>query len=92
MCGQVSSSRSERSQNSEIKVQMAACNSKNMNQRWSLSPTGELKHDKTGLCLDMGEGRPGQEISVEECDGTSRQTWQFDYYEESKEDWRPNIP
>ena len=33
-----------------------------------------------------------QEISVEECDGTSRQTWQFDYYEESKEDWRPNIP
>ena len=92
MCGQVPSSRSERSQEHQIKVQMANCDSKNMNQRWTLSQSGELKHDKTGLCLDMGDGKPGQEVAVTECDGSSRQTWQFDYYEEGREDWRPNIP
>ena len=92
MCGQVASSRSERSEDSDIKVQMTACSDTNMNQRWTLSPTGELKHDKTGLCLDMGRGEPGQEVAVVECDGTSRQTWQFDFYEEGKESWKPMIP
>merc|ERR1711936_444802 len=44
MCGPVSSSRSERSQEYQIKVRMVACNDKNMNQRWTLSQSGELKH------------------------------------------------
>ena len=72
-------------------MQMVACNNKNMNQRWSLGPGGELRHNNTGLCLDMGEGKPGQEVSLTTCDGSHRQVWAFDYYEASKEDWRPNI-
>ena len=54
---------------------MVACNDKNLNQRWTLSPGGELRHNNTGLCLDMGAGSPGQEISVEKCDGSARQVW-----------------
>ena len=70
---------------------MAACDSKNTNQKWTLSPSGELRHNNTGLCLDMGEAKPGQEVSVETCDGSKRQIWMFDYYEQGKEKWNPNI-
>ena len=74
-----------------VKLQMVACNNKNMNQRWTLSPAGELKHDNTGLCLDMGEGKPGQEVLLTKCDGSSRQVWAFDHYEAGKEAWRPAL-
>ena len=74
-----------------VKLQMVACNNKNMNQRWTLSPAGELKHDKTGLCLDMGDGKPGQEVLLIKCDGSSRQVWAFDFYEAGKEAWRPAL-
>ena len=76
----------------QIKVRMVACNSKNSNQRWTLSSSGELKHDNTGLCLDMGEGKAGQEVSAEKCSGSSRQIWEFDFYENGKDDWRPHVP
>ena len=75
----------------EVKVVMAACDDNNMNQRWTLSPEGELRHDKSGLCLDMGEGKPGQEVSMETCDGSVRQVWKFDCYEDSKQHWKPNV-
>ena len=74
-----------------VKLQMVACNNKNMNQRWTLSPAGELKHDNTGLCLDMGDGKPGQEVLLTKCDGSSRQVWAFDFYEAGKEAWRPAL-
>ena len=74
-----------------VKLQMVACNNKNMNQRWTLSPAGELKHDNTGLCLDMGDGKPGQEVLLTQCDGSSRQVWAFDFYEAGKEAWRPAL-
>jgi len=90
MCGQVSSGRSEHS-SGPVKITMAACDSKNTNQKWTLSPSGELRHNNTGLCLDMGEAKPGQEVSVETCDGSKRQIWMFDYYEQGKESWNPNI-
>ena len=31
------------------------------------------------------------QISVEKCDGSDRQIWMFDYYEEGKESWRPDV-
>ena len=74
-----------------VKLQMVACNNKNMNQRWTLSPAGELKHDNTGLCLDMGEGKPGQEVLLTKCDGSSKQVWAFDFYEAGKEAWKPAL-
>ena len=43
----------------QSKVRMAACNEKNQNQRWTLSPTGQLKHHGSLLCLDSGEGSAG---------------------------------
>ena len=75
----------------EVKVVMAACDDNNMNQRWTLSPEGELRHDNSGLCLDMGEGKPDQEVSVGTCDGSVRQVWKFDFYEDSKQHWKPNV-
>ena len=71
---------------------MAACNAKNSNQRWTLSSSGELRHDNTQLCLDMGEGKAGQEVGAVKCNGLNTQTWEFDYYESGKESWRPSLP
>lgn len=90
MCGEVSTSRDNNE--NQVKVRMAACNSKNSNQRWTLSTTGEVKHDNTGLCLDMGEGNAGQEVSAEKCTGSKQQIWEFDFYENGKESWRPSVP
>ena len=69
---------------------MVACDDSASAQKWTLSPSGQLSHDNTGLCLDMGQGEPGQEISVTTCDQSPRQTWMFDYYEADKESWRPD--
>jgi len=90
MCGEVSETR--QNNESQVKVRMAACNSKNSNQRWTLSSSGELKHDNTGLCLDMGEGKAGQEVAAVKCTGLKQQIWEFDFYENGKESWRPSVP
>ena len=74
-----------------MRVVMTACHDENKNQKWVLSPGGEVRHEVSGLCLDMGEGKPGQEVSVQQCDRSPRQVWRFDYYEEDKQDWRPEL-
>ena len=76
----------------QVKLRMAACNAKNLNQKWTLSSSGELKHDNTGLCLDMDEGKAGQEVAMEKCGGTKQQIWEFDFYKNGKESWRPSVP
>jgi len=89
MCGQVQESRNNNEK--EMRVVMTACHDENKNQKWVLSPGGEVRHEASGLCLDMGEGKPGQEVSVQQCDTSPRQIWRFDYYEEDKQDWRPEL-
>lgn len=77
----------------QSKVRMAACNEKNQNQRWTLSPTGQLKHHGSLLCLDSGEGSAGQDITVAVCEEAKpSQVWEFDFYDAGKEDWRPSKP
>ena len=72
---------------------MAACNEKNQNQRWTLSPSGQLKHHGSLLCLDSGEGSAGQDITVAVCEEAKpSQVWEFDFYDAGKEDWRPSKP
>ena len=72
---------------------MAACNEKNQNQRWTLSPQGQLKHHGTLLCLDSGEGDAGQDATVAVCEeARPSQVWEFDFYDAGKEDWRPSKP
>ena len=72
---------------------MSACNDKNQNQRWVLSPAGQLSHVATSLCLDLGEGVAGQEVTVAECQESRReQVWQWDFYQEGREGWRPGKP
>ena len=44
----------------QTKVRMAACNQKNQNQRWELTPLGRIRHLASDTCLDMGEGEAGQ--------------------------------
>lgn len=76
------------------KVQMQGCNKNNQAQRWSLSPRGQLKHEGSGLCLDMGEGEAGQEVNMVTCTTppTDKQIWEFEFYSEEKKDWRPVKP
>lgn len=72
---------------------MAACNEKNQNQRWTLSPQGQLKHHGTLLCLDSGEGDAGQDVTVAVCEeARPSQVWEFDFYDAGKEGWRPSKP
>ena len=51
----------------QTQVRMAACNPKSQAQRWELSPSGQLKHTASTLCLDLGEGSPGQEVTLAPC-------------------------
>ena len=77
----------------QSKVRMAACNEKNQNQRWTLSPRGQLKHQGSLLCLDSGEGNAGQDVTVSVCEEAKpSQVWEFDFYDAGKEDWRPSKP
>ena len=72
---------------------MAAWNEKNQNQRWTLSPKGQLKHQGSLLCLDSGEGNAGQDVTVAVCEEAKpSQVWEFDFYDAGKEDWRPSKP
>ena len=68
---------------------MEACNTKNSNQNWTLYPGGQIKHDNLGLCLDMGEGHRRHYITVEKCDGSYEQIWEFERYGTGKQFWRP---
>jgi len=91
MCAEVSKSHDNGKGTS--KVRMAACNEKNQNQRWTLSPQGQLKHHGTLLCLDSGEGDAGQDVTVAVCEeARPSQVWEFDFYDAGKEDWRPSKP
>ena len=77
----------------QSKVRMAACNEKNQNQRWTLSPKGQLKHQGSLLCLDSGEGSAGQDVTVAVCEEAKpSQVWEFDFYDDGKEYWRPSKP
>lgn len=87
MCAQVAKTRDNNA--GQTKVQMSACNRKSSAQKWVLSPRGQLSHTSSGLCLDMGEGVAGQEVTLATCSDTDTQLWEFDFYEENKQDWRP---
>ena len=76
----------------QTKVRMAACNQKNQNQRWELSPGGRVRHLASDSCLDMGEGAAGQEVTLAPCGEGKGQVWTFDFYEEGREHWRPQLP
>jgi hypothetical protein len=75
------------------KVRMVACSDTNQNQRWVLTPAGQLRHVPSALCLDTGEGTAGQDVTVANCEeGRANQVWEFDFYVDGKEDWRPKKP
>jgi len=87
MCGEVAESRDN---NDKVtKVRMTACNLRNSNQKWVLSTEGELRHENSGLCLDMGQGTAGQEVVMKPCDKRPAQVWTFDFYQPENEHWRP---
>jgi len=91
MCAEVTKSHDDNK--SKTQVRMAACNPKSQAQRWELSPSGQLKHTASTLCLDLGEGSPGQEVTLAPCrEGGRGQVWEFDFYEEGREEWRPKKP
>lgn len=90
MCGEVSNTRDNNKP--KTKVRMAACNQKNQNQRWELTPLGRIRHLASDTCLDMGEGEAGQEVTLAPCGEARGQVWTFDFYEEGKDHWRPQLP
>ena len=70
---------------------MTACHGRGGNQEWELSNGGQLKHVKTGLCLDGGEGVAGSEVVLDKCGGGKSQVWVFDFYKEGREGMRPAL-
>jgi len=90
MCGEVTQIQDNGEH--KTKVHMVACDRTNTNQRWTLSPEGSLQHTSSGLCLDCGSGEAGQEVIVAPClERSHTQTWTFDFYQEGRKDWRPDI-
>ena len=43
------------------------------------------------VIIDVFNNNVTFQISVEKCNGSDRQIWMFDFYEEGKESWRPKV-
>ena len=73
---------------------MTACSTRGEVEahKWELSGTGQLRHLRTGLCLDRGSGTPGEELYMTACSKGSRHEWYFDHYADDHQDLKLVLP
>ncbi|GFX03331.1 polypeptide N-acetylgalactosaminyltransferase 1 [Trichonephila clavipes] len=64
----------------ELTVIMAKCND-GENQKWTHKKGGLVKHNQSGMCLDAGKKKAGDDAVVKECYGGHLQVWWFENYE-----------
>ncbi|CAL1287961.1 unnamed protein product [Larinioides sclopetarius] len=64
---------------SELPVIMTKCHG-GENQKWIHKMGGEIKHEKSGMCLDAGKKRSGDDAVVRKCYGGHFQIWWFENY------------
>lgn len=60
---------------------MIACSLKNeLNEKWELTPVGQVRHIETGMCLDHRELSDQEHLVVRKCDPSSKtQRWEFSH-------------